>query len=151
MSHVALSIRDRYLHVAERNDETVVRADAADVDEATVLTKVPLGHDRIALRTMDGAYLAIRPEGRMSFALTLQSDLTADAAFEEVLWPDGRVSLRTSQLTYVTAHLDGSVVANRTLTGRGERFTVEPAPAGKVPSQLRRHVTTEEPVLPSAR
>ncbi len=151
MSHVALTIRGRYLQVVEKDGGTVVRADAPDLDAATPLTRVPLGHDRIALRTVDGDFLTVRPEGRMSFTLVAEADLTPDAAFEEILWPDGQVSLRSSQLTFVTAHLDGSVAANRTLTSTGERFTFEPAPAGLVPPQVRRHVAAEEPVLPSGR
>src|SRR5689334_15663534 len=62
MSHVALSVRDRYLHVAEQDGHVVVRVDAPDLDAATVLVRVALGHDRIALRTADGDYLAVRPE-----------------------------------------------------------------------------------------
>jgi hypothetical protein len=151
VQHVALTLRGRYLHVVEEDGRAVVRADSPTIEPSCLLTRVRLGHGRIALRTFDGQFLAVRPEGRMSFALTVTPDLTADAAFEEVLWPNGQVSLRSSQLTYVTGHLDGSVAANRTLTGAGERFAFVPVPAALVPPQVRRRVTEPAKVLPSVR
>ncbi len=151
MAHVALTIRGRYLRVLEEDGHTVVRVDSPTIEPGGLLTRVRLGHGRIALRTVDGHFLAVRPEGRMSFALTVVPELTADAAFEEVLWPSGQVSLRSSQLTYVTGHLDGSTAANRTLTGAGERFAFVAVPAAMVPAQVRRRVTEPAKVLPSVR
>ena len=151
MQHVALTVRGRYLHVVEEDGHSVVRADSRTIEPGSLLTRVRLGHGRIALRTIDGEFLAVRPEGRMSFALTVVPELTADAAFEEVLWPNGQVSLRSSQLTYVTGHLDGSTAANRTLTGAGERLAFVRVPAAMVPAQVRRRVTEPAKVLPSIR
>jgi hypothetical protein len=151
MAHVALTVRGRYLHVVEEDGHAVVRADSPTIEPGSLLTRVRLGHDRIALRTIDGRFLAVRPEGQLSFALTVVPELTADAAFEEVLWPNGQVSLRSSQLTYVTGHRDGSTAANRTLTGAGERLAFVSVPATMVPAQVRRRVIEPTKVLPSVR
>jgi hypothetical protein len=151
VQHVALTVRGRYLRVAEEDGRVVVCADSPTIEPGSLFTRVRLGHDRIALRSPDGRFLAVRPEGRLSFALTLVPELTPDAAFEEILWPNGQVSLRSSQLTYVTGHLDGSVAVNRTRTGVGERLAFVPVPAAMVPAQVRRRVATGAKVLPSVR
>ena len=149
MQHVALTVHGRYVRLVQEDGRTVVRADSSGLEPSCVLTRVPLGHDRVALRTVDGRYLTIRPEGDLTFGLVPEGSLTPDAAFEEVLWPDGRVSLRSSQLTYVTARTDGSVVANRTVTDAGEKFEFVAVPLTLVPAQARRRVAIEEPVLRS--
>jgi hypothetical protein len=57
--------------------------------------------------------------------------------FEEILWPDGRVSLRCADLTYVCASESvDAVTANRVEPGQCERFSYVRVPA--VPGQ-RRH------------
>lgn len=150
MEHVALTVRGRYLHLVEQDGRAVVRADAATIEPSGVLTRLPLGHDRVALRTVDGQYLTFRPEGDLTFGLVPEDGLSRDAAFEEILWPNGQVSLRSSELTFVSARTDGCVVANRTVTEVGERFAFVAVPIAMVPAQVRRRVAAaEEPVLRS--
>jgi hypothetical protein len=111
-----------------RNDGTVL-------DAAAVFERLDLGHGRIALRTGDGRYLAARPDSELSFGLYPEEELTPAAAFEEVLWPDGQVSLRSCHLTYVSAEATGRVTVSRTSPGPQERFVVVPLPGPGVPAQ----------------
>jgi hypothetical protein len=139
MQLVALTLGDRLLRVATVDGETRVRADGTSVGRSSCFERLDLGHDRVALRLVDGGYLTHAPDRAQSFGLYLGEELTPCAAFEEVLWPDGRVSLRSCQLTYVHADIDGgSVTSCRTETGEGTRFHYVAVPLGAVPQQQRR-------------
>jgi hypothetical protein len=139
MQLVALTLDDRVLHVATVDGETRLRADGTSVGRRSCFERLDLGHDRVALRLVDGGYLTHAPDRAQSFGLYLGEELTPCAAFEEVLWPDGRVSLRSCQLTYVHADVDtGSVTSCRTVAGEGTRFRYEAVPLGAVPQQQRR-------------
>ena len=102
------------------------------------LRVVDLGHGHVALRGDDGRFVAVRPDTALGFGLCPEDQLTPAAAFEEILWPDGRVSLRSCHLTYVSVHpTSGRVTANRTHPGSHERFVLVTAPGPAVPAQGR--------------
>jgi hypothetical protein len=146
---VALTVGGRYLRLSERDGETRLRADTAAVDAAGAFERLDLGHGRIALRTVDGRHLARRPDPRQNFGLYPQPDLTAEAVFEEVLWPDGQVSLRCADLTFVGVDLGAghTVTANRVEAGPTERFAFVPVAPAAVPAQ-RAPAAAAHPTLP---
>ena len=80
----------------------VLLADGA-VGFSGVWDRVQLPYERVALRTPHGTFLSCRPGPDGRFLLTLATDLGPAEAFEEVLWPDGDVSLRTCERTFVAA------------------------------------------------
>ena len=146
MQLVALTVGDRFLRVATADGETRLRAAGTSVVRAGCFERVDLGHDRVALRTVDGGYLTHAPDRARSFALYVVDELTPCAAFEEVLWPDGRVSLRSCQLTYLCADLEsGTVTSCLTQTGEGTRFRYVAVPLGSVPQQHRRTAPVGQP------
>ncbi len=63
--------------------------------------RIELPYGRIALRTSYGLFLSCQREGLGLPRLTLSSDLGPREAFEEILWPEGEISLRTCELTFV--------------------------------------------------
>lgn len=107
--------------------------------EVTVVwERIELPYERVALRTAYGRFLSCRSDDGGP-RMTLADDLGPREAFEEILWPDGEVSLRTCELTYVSlspaaagAETRGSealVTCAGTDTGPSERFRyVEPPP-----------------------
>jgi hypothetical protein len=146
MHLVALTVGDRFLHVATVDGETRLHADGTSVDRRSCFERVDLGHDRVALRTVDGGYLTHAPDRGRSFGLYVIDELSPCAAFEEVLWPDGQVSLRSCQLTYVHADAEGGPVTScRTDTGEGTRFRYVAVPLGSVPRQQRRTAPVRQP------
>jgi hypothetical protein len=139
MQLVALTVGDRYLRVVTVDGETRLHADGTSVSRRSCFDRIDLGHDRVALRTVDGGYLTHAPDRGRSFGLYVVDELTPCGAFEEVLWPDGRVSLRSCQLTYVCGDVeDGTVTSCRTESGEGTRFRYVAVPVGSVPQQQRR-------------
>ena len=137
MGHVVLAIADRYLRLSTADGELRVRGDGGSIESVAVFDRVVLAHGRIALRTLDGEYLALRPDRCLNFGLYPEDDLTPRAAFEEILWPDGKVSLRSCELTFVSATPGGAstVVANRMQAGPCERFDVVAVSVPLVPRQ----------------
>ncbi len=83
-------------------DTTVVLAEGG-VAFSGVWDRVVLPYERVALRTPYGTYLSCQTGPGGVPRLTLANDLGPREAFEEVLWPDGTVSLRTCERTYVAA------------------------------------------------
>jgi hypothetical protein len=69
------------------------------------------------------------------YALVPQREVDSRAVFEEIHWPDGRVSLRGQDLAYVVVHDSGAVQVNATSPDSGARLICEPVPA--VPGQRR--------------
>ena len=110
----------------------------------SVFERVVLPHDRIALRTLDGHYLSCQPDLGANYGLYLADTLGPREAFEEVLWPDGTVSLRSCDLTFVTAEHDRDrrVVVNRLTPDDDARFTYREVPA-VVPTQSRRTIPSD--------
>lgn len=146
MQLVALTVGDRFLRVATVDGETRVHADGTTIGAPACFERVDLGHDRVALRTVEGRYLTHAPDRAQSFGLYVADELTPCAAFEEVLWPDGHVSLRSCQLTYVHADSErGAVTSCRTDTGEGTRFRYVAVPLGAVPRQQRRTAPVGQP------
>ena len=100
-------------------------------DVTVVWERIELPYERVALRTPYGRFLSCQVDDDRP-RMTLADDLGPREAFEEILWPDGAVSFRTYELTYVS--VDGveqgdrrSVVCGTTQTGAGERFRyIEP-------------------------
>ena len=135
MAHVALTLDGRYLHLdaGDRGPLARLRLGSSDIDSDAVFERLELGHGRIALRTEDGRYLAVRPDPGLSYAVYPEEQLSPEAAFEEILWPNGQVSLRSCHLTYVGADPAGRVSVNRTAAGLLERFFLVPVPT--VPAQ----------------
>lgn len=131
MSLVVLARGDRSMHLVPEGDVLRARADAPHA-RATVLDRVTLGHGRIALRAPAG-FLTVRPDPGHSFGLYAVPAFGVAAAFEEVLWPDGSVSLRSHLLTYVS--LRPVVVVNRVVPGPEERLRIAPAGTAAVPRQ----------------
>lgn len=146
MQLVALTVGDRHLRVATVDGETRLRADGTAVGRSGCFERVDLGHDRVALRPFDGGYVTHAPDRGQSFGLYVREELTPCAAFEEVLWPDGRVSLRSCQLTYVCADVEaGDVTSCRTQSDDGTRFRYSAVPTGSVPRQQRRTAPVGHP------
>lgn len=121
MRHVALTFGDRCLRLVRDGHRWRLRALGSDVDPSAVFTRVPLTHDRVALRCAQG-FLTRLPDAGENFGLYPCPDLTPQAALEEILWPDGRVSLRCQDLTYVGVDDAGVVTANRVEPGAHARF-----------------------------
>lgn len=130
MDHVALSVDGRYLCLSREVDKRLprLRLGGPVVDDDAVFQRLELGHGRIALRDAEGRYLAVRPDAGLSYAVYPVPELTPAAAFEEILWPSGQVSLRSCHLTYVSAEPSGRVTVNRTEAGKHERFFVVTVP-----------------------
>jgi hypothetical protein len=152
MEFVALTLGDRFLRVDTVDGETRLHADGTSASRRSCFERIDLGHDRVALRTVDGGYLTHAPDRGRSFGLYVVDELTSCAAFEEVLWPGGHVSLRTCQLTYVCADgAGGAVTSCRTEADEGTRFRYVAVPHGSVPQQQRRTapVGQPRPVRPS--
>ncbi len=68
-----------------------------------VWDRVQLPYERVALCTAYGTFLSCQLDEQGYLVLTLAADLGPGEAFEEVLWPDGGVSLRTCELSFVAA------------------------------------------------
>jgi len=68
-----------------------------------VWDRVQLPYERVALCTPYGTFLSCRSGPGGGLRMTLADDLGPCEAFEEVLWPDGAVQLRTSVRTFVAA------------------------------------------------
>jgi hypothetical protein len=65
--------------------------------------RVQLPYERVALCTPYRTFLSCQPDDNGFLRLTLADELGPHEAFEEVLWPDGDVSLRTWERTFVSA------------------------------------------------
>jgi hypothetical protein len=139
VAYVTITIGGHYLRLREAGGNSRLWADGRAIEADATFERVELGHGRIALRTLDGRYLTMRPDHHQNFGLYPEPELTAAAAFEEVLWPTGQVSLRSSDLTYVGVQVRGrtAVTVNRTEPALTERFFFVPVPAGMVPRQRR--------------
>jgi hypothetical protein len=83
-------------------DTPVLLADGA-VALGGVWDRVQLPYERVALCTPYGTFLSCRLGPGGIPVLTLAEDLGPREAFEEVLWPDGDISLRTCERTFVAA------------------------------------------------
>ena len=68
-----------------------------------VWDRVQLPYERVGLCTPYGTYLSCQVGREGVLRLTLAEELGPREAFEEVLWPDGDVSLRTCERTFVAA------------------------------------------------
>lgn len=151
MGHVALTLDGRFLRMpGDRTRPTRLRLGGVTIDTDVVFERLDLDHGRIALRTADGRYLAARPDAGLSYAIYPEDELTPAAAFEEVLWPNGQVSLRSCHLTYVSALTSGQVTANRTHAGRPERFFLVTVPVPSVPAQRTGPVQSAQSSAPRA-
>ena len=135
-AHVALTLAGRYLQLGIGGDRRLESA-SAELEPRGVFLRDELGHGRIALRTLDGRFLATRPDSHLGYAVYAEEELTPAAAFEEILWPDGRISLRSCHLTYVSARPGGRVSVNRADAGQQERFELRPVAVPAVPAQRR--------------
>jgi hypothetical protein len=131
---VMLTVDGRHLHPGPAEDRRLRRASGPPRPGA-VFERLELGHGRIALRTLDGRFLATRPDTDLGFGVYPEAELTSAAAFEEILWPDGHVSLRSSLLTYVSAPAERPVTANLVEPDDDARFRLIVVPAAAVPTQ----------------
>ncbi len=136
--HVALSIGGHYLEMAAHGHEVRLCATGTALTPAAVFERVELPHGRIALRTLAGKYLSCQPDNGHNYGIYTSDTLGPREAFEEILYPDHTVSLRSCELTYVTASAGGGdrVVVNRTGAGAWERFTCEAV--AQIPAQQHR-------------
>ena len=144
MEHVALTLDGCYLRLGTSDER--LRVKDATLGTDAVFERLELGHGRITLRAADGRYLTVGPDPGLSYAVYPEHELTPAAAFEEILWPNGQVSLRSCHLTYVGADAAGEVTANRVHAGLLERFFLVPVPVPNVPVQRR---PVHAPVAPS--
>ena len=148
MSIVALSFGDCFVHLAHDEHGPVLRADANRLGAEALFERVDLCHGRVALLTAEGLYLASRPPGTAAAGVRPEAELTACAAFEEVAWPDGTVSFRTCDRTFLGVDGRGLVLGDRISGGSCERFGYAEVPAEleaaypSVPPQSR---AAEEP------
>ena len=83
--------------------DTPVLLAGGEVALSGVWDRVQLPYERVALCTPYGTFLSCRLGPGGIPELTLAEDLGPREAFEEVLWPDGDVSLRTWERTFVSA------------------------------------------------
>lgn len=108
--------------------EASIGMSPAMADITVVWERIELPYERVALRTPYGRFLSCQVDDDRP-RMTLTDDLGPREAFEEILWPDGEVSFRTYELTYisVTQGQEWSVDCGGTATGGAERFRyVEP-------------------------
>jgi hypothetical protein len=133
--------------------ESSVALAAGARDVTAMWERIELPYGRIALRTPYGRFLSCEP-GVVSPRLTLAADLGPREAFEEVLWPDGSVSFRTCELTYVAVDTDSPqahgraarVVCDSNDTGPATRFTyLDPSPAL---AEAAADIVAGQPVVP---
>lgn len=94
-------------------------------DVTAVWERVELPYDRVALRTPYGRFLSCQvDDGRPR--ITLADELGPQEAFVEVLWPDGEVSLRSCEMTFVAVSDDGpdgvTLTCHSVDTGAAARF-----------------------------
>ena len=134
MQLVTLRLGGRHLEPGGAQDRRL-RTVVGPVGPGAVFERLELGHGRIALRTLDGRFLTTRPDPGLGFGIYPEDDLTPAAAFEEILWPDGSVSLRSCHLTYVTGAEDEPATVNRVEAGPDERFRLEAVPIPALPAQ----------------
>lgn len=142
---VSLAWDNHYLRLPPEGDRRLC-GDATTIDEHAVFERVRLGHDRVALQTLDGSFLTMRPDPGQNFGLYPAEELTPAAAFEEVLWPSGHISLRSAELTYVA--VDGPtrvVTVNRTEAPLNARLSYV-RPPGFVPQQRTAYAPVGEAV-----
>ena len=153
MSIVALAFGDRFVHLATDEHGPVLRADATRLTVEALFERVDLSHGRVALITPEGRHLASRPCGTADAGVRPEVELTACAAFEEIAWPDGTVSLRTCDRTFLGVDSQGLVLGDRISGGSCERFEYVEVPAElataypAVPPQSRATEETRPPVL----
>lgn len=149
---VAIAVDGRYFRLGGPQDggDRRLRADRDAIEPAAVFERLDLGHGRVALRTLDGRYLAARPDPGLGFGVYPEEELTPAAAFEEVLWPDGRVSLKSCHLTYVGAPADAPVTVNRVDAGAEQRLRLVPVPMSTVPRQRQSSTPRATSASPSA-
>jgi hypothetical protein len=150
MAHVALTLDGRYLQMGGGGPERRLDVGTDVLEPRGVFERCDLGHGRIALRTLDGRFLATCPDAGHSYGVYPVDELTPAAAFEEVLWPDGQVSLRSCHLTYVGEGPEGRVTVNRVAPGPFERFSLVAVPAPSVPEQRRRSDAAGQSSAPRA-
>ncbi len=122
-----VSVTHQALHVCAPRPATVgagVEVCPGTLDASGLWERIELPYDRIALRTPYGRFLSCQVEEDEGPRLRLSGDLGPQEAFEEVLWPDGEISLRTCELTYLTVLQVGlgSLSALGLDTGPSERF-----------------------------
>ncbi|CAA9385774.1 MAG: hypothetical protein AVDCRST_MAG47-2532 [uncultured Nocardioidaceae bacterium] len=141
MGQVTVTLDGRQLGLG---DEDSPRLRFEGTGAGLVLDRLELGHGRIALRALDGRFLAVRPDPGLSYGVYPEDELTPAAAFEEVLWPTGQVSLRSCHLTYVGADAAGRIIVNRTEAGPLERFHLVAMPSATMPAQ-RQPTSTPAP------
>lgn len=105
-------------------DAVRLTATGATIGDTSTFERIDLAHGRVAFRTYDGRYLSCRPDDGANFGIYTAADLGPREVFEEILWPDQRVSLRSCELTYVSVAegAEGRVVVNRTEPGPRERL-----------------------------
>lgn len=82
---------------------TPLLLESGEVGFSGVWDKVQLPYERVALCTPYGTFLSCQVDPGGLLRLTLSEDLGPREAFEEVLWPDGHISLRTCERTFVAA------------------------------------------------
>jgi hypothetical protein len=153
LSHTAVTavtVGGRYLRLDHGQDELRLRADGDVIDATAVFERIELPHDRIALRTLEGRYLAVRPDQGLNFGVYPEDELSPRAVFEEILWPDGEVALRSCELTFVSAQQEEGcpVVVNRVEAGPQERFRYAGVPASLVPAPRRSSSSPDGPRIP---
>ena len=134
MQLVSLTLDGRHLQPGGAGDRRL-RASTGSLGPGAVFERLDLGHGRVALRTLDGRFLATRPDPGLGFGIHPEDDLTPAAAFEEILWPDGSISLRSCHLTFVSAAGNGPVTVNRVDPDAGGRFRLVGVAAPVVPAQ----------------
>jgi hypothetical protein len=137
MSYVALTVGGRYLHLCRLGEETRLCGGATTLEPQAIFERVRLAHGRVALRSLDGRYLTMRPDPGQNFGLYAEEEFTPHAAFEEILWPNEQISFRSHDLTYVGVEArDGApVTVNRTEPTASERFFYVEVPVATVPRQ----------------
>lgn len=97
-----------------------------ELDVTGVWERIELPYERVAFRTAYGCFLSCQVEDNRP-RITLSDELGPREAFEEILWPDGAVSLRSYELTYLSvspAAVDraASITCVGLDTGVSERF-----------------------------
>ena len=130
-------------------DASVGMCRAETPDVTVVWERIELPYGRVALRTAYGRFLSCQVDDNRP-RMTLADDLGPREAFEEILWPDGEVSLRTCELTYVSVSAgpdrETTVSCAGIDTGASERFRYV-SPPGELVSRAE-SIAERQPQVP---
>jgi hypothetical protein len=134
MRFVAVGQEQRYLCAPRpATVESSVGMCTGPTDVTIVWERIELPYGRVALRTPYGRFLSCEVSDR-SPRMSLTDELGPQEAFEEILWPNGEVSFRTCELTFLSVSgpalhgHEATVTCGGNESGTAERFRYSEPP-----------------------